>query len=124
GMRPTGFDTVIWAIGRTPRTAGLDLPATGLATDKLGYVRTDGYQETEVPGIYAIGDVCDHVALTPVAIAAGRRLADRVFGGMKDRRLVYENIPTVIFSHPPIGTVGLSEADAVERFGTPAVKVY
>ena len=77
-----------------------------------------------MPGIYAIGDVAGRVALTPVAIAAGRRLADRLFGGMKDRRLVYENIPTVIFSHPPIGTVGLTEAEAVMRFGVAAVNVY
>ncbi len=124
GMRLTGFDTVIWAIGRAPRSAGLDLPATGLATDKLGFVRTNGYQETEVPGIYAIGDVCGRVALTPVAIAAGRRVADRVFGGMHDRRLVYENIPTVIFSHPPLGAVGLTEAEAVHRLGADAVRVY
>jgi glutathione reductase (NADPH) len=119
-----GFDTVIWAIGRSPRAAGLDLPATGLAPDKRGYIRTDWYQEAEVQGIYAIGDVCGRVALTPVAIAAGRRLADRIFGGMKDRRLVYENIPTVIFSHPPLGSVGLTEAEAVQRMGADAVRVY
>jgi len=124
GMKVGGFDSVIWAIGRSPRTAGLDLPATGLIPDERGYIRTDGFQETSVKGIYAIGDVCDHVALTPVAIAAGRRLADRVFGGMKDRRLIYENIPTVIFSHPPLGAVGLTEAEAVQRFGVDAVKVY
>src|SRR4029077_11698890 len=115
GMRLTGFDTVIWAIGRGPRTAGLDLPATGLATDKQGYIRTNGYQETEVPGVYAIGDVCGHVALTPVAIAAGRRLADRVFGGMTAGPLVYEIMPAVISSHPPLGAVGLTEAEAVHR---------
>jgi glutathione reductase (NADPH) len=124
GMRLGGFDTVIWAIGRSPRTAGLDLPATGLVPDKHGYIRTDGYQETEVSGIYGIGDVCGRVALTPVAIAAGRRLADRVFGAMQDRRLIYENIPTVIFSHPPLGSVGLSEAEAVQRLGADAVRVY
>jgi glutathione reductase (NADPH) len=77
-----------------------------------------------VPGLYAIGDVAGRAALTPVAIAAGRRLADRLFGGMQGRKLVYENIPTVIFSHPPIGTVGLTEPDAVQRFGAAAVKVY
>lgn len=124
GARLSGFDTVIWAIGRAPTTRGLDLTATGLAPDPLGFLATDGYQQTEVPGIYAIGDVAGRVALTPVAIAAGRRLADRIFGGMSDRRLVYENIPTVIFSHPPIGTVGLSEAEAVVRFGAAAVNIY
>ncbi len=67
GRRMDGFGTVIWAIGRSPRTAELDLAATGLTSDELGYVRTDGYQETDVPGIYAIGDVCGRVALTPYA---------------------------------------------------------
>ena len=78
---------------------------------------TDLYQNTNVAGIYAIGDVTGREALTPVAIAAGRRLADRLFGGQPDRHLDYQWIPTVIFSHPPIGTVGLSEAQARSRFG-------
>ena len=124
GARFGGFDQVVWAIGRSASTHGLDLPATGLAPDELGFLATDDYQQTEVPGIYAIGDVTGRVALTPAAIAAGRRLADRLFGGMPDRRLAYENIPTVIFSHPPIGTVGLTEAEAVVRFGSATVRVY
>jgi glutathione reductase (NADPH) len=124
GTRLGGFDSVIWAIGRTPSTHALDLSATGLAVDELGFVRTDAYQQTSVPGIYAIGDVTGRLALTPVAIAAGRRLADRLFGGMHERKLSYENVPTVIFSHPPIGTVGLTEPEAVERFGLDAVKIY
>jgi glutathione reductase (NADPH) len=124
GARLGGFDQVVWAIGRSASTHGLNLPATGLAPDELGFLATDDYQQTEVPGIYAIGDVTGRVALTPAAIAAGRRLADRLFGGMPDRRLAYENIPTVIFSHPPIGTVGLTEAEAVVRFGSAAVRVY
>jgi glutathione reductase (NADPH) len=124
GARLGGLDTVIWAVGRAPVTRGLDLTATGLTPDPLGFLATDGYQQTEVPGIYAIGDVSGRVALTPVAIAAGRRLADRLFGGMQDRRLVYENVPTVIFSHPPVGTVGMTEAEAVVRFGVAAVNVY
>jgi len=77
-----------------------------------------------VPGIYAIGDVTGRVQLTPVAIAAGRRLADRLFGGQADRRLDYETIPTVIFARPPIGTVGLTEQEARERFGTENVTVF
>jgi glutathione reductase (NADPH) len=80
-------------------------------------VRTDKYQPTNVPGIYAIGDVSGHRQLTPVAIAAGRRLSDRLFGGHPDRHLDYENIPTVIFAHPPIGTVGLTEAAARDLYG-------
>ncbi|HTT38549.1 MAG TPA: glutathione-disulfide reductase [Burkholderiales bacterium] len=124
GTRLSGFDTLIWAIGRAPNTRHLNLAATGLDADELGYVWTDDYQQTAVSGIYAIGDVCGRIALTPVAIAAGRRLADRLFGGMPERHLIYDNIPTVVFSHPPLGTVGLTELQATQRFGAEAVKVY
>jgi glutathione reductase (NADPH) len=106
------FECVIWAVGRRPNSAGLGLEAAGVATGGAGEVVTDLRQDTHVPGIHAIGDVTGRQALTPVAIAAGRRLADRLFGGMDDRHLDYRNIPTVIFSHPPIGTVGLTEAEA------------
>ncbi|MFN0314815.1 MAG: glutathione-disulfide reductase [Burkholderiales bacterium] len=118
------FDCVIWAIGREPCTAELNLAATGLVADADGFLATDEYQETTVPGIYAIGDVTGRAALTPVAIAAGRRLADRLFNNMAGRRLDYDNIATVIFSHPPIGTVGLTEAQALAQFGAGEVKVY
>ena len=124
GTRLGGFDCVIWAIGRSPSARSLDLGATGLTTDELGFVPTNALQETAVAGIYAIGDVTGRAALTPVAIAAGRRLADRLFGGMGGRKLSYETIPTVIFSHPPIGTVGLTEPEAVLKFGADAVRVY
>ncbi len=119
-----GFDCLLWAIGRRPNTAELDLPAAGVGTDVRGHVAVDAYQNTSVEGVYAVGDVTGQAQLTPVAIAAGRRLADRVFGGQRDRRLNYENIPTVIFSHPPVGTVGLSEARALERFGADGVRTY
>jgi glutathione reductase (NADPH) len=99
------------------------LELTGVRVDAQGFVVTDGFQNTNVEGIYAIGDVTGRAPLTPVAIAAGRRLGDRVFGGKHDRRLDYELIPTVVFTHPPIGTVGLSEAEARARYGD-AVKVY
>jgi glutathione reductase (NADPH) len=123
GRENPGFDTLIWAIGRKPNTGGLNLEGAGIQTDERGYVLTDAYQNTDVPGIYAVGDVTGRIALTPVAIAAGRRLSDRLFGGMKDRHLDYENIATVVFSHPPIGTIGMSETEARERHGD-AVKVY
>jgi glutathione reductase (NADPH) len=74
--------------------------------------------------LYAIGDVTGQAQLTPVAIAAGRRLADRLWGGMTGRHLDYSNIPTVVFSHPPIGTIGLSESEAIDRHGPQGVKVY
>ena len=122
GREFEGFDCLLWAIGRLPNTGALDLP--GVATGPRGHVVVDAFQNTNVKGIYAVGDVTGQAQLTPVAIAAGRRLADRLFGGQPDRRLSYENIPSVIFSHPPVGTVGLSETRARERFGDEAVRVY
>ena len=117
------FDAVVWAVGRKPLTAGIGLENAGVSTDDRGYIRVDKYQQTNAEGIYAIGDVTGQAELTPVAIAAGRRLSDRVFGGMQGRHLDYANIPTVIFSHPPIGTVGLTEPQAREQYGDD-VKVY
>jgi glutathione reductase (NADPH) len=95
----------------------------GVAVDDGQYVATDGFQNTNVPGVYAIGDVTGRAALTPVAIAAGRRLSDRLFGGKADSRLEYSMIPTVVFTHPPIGTVGASETEARAQYGD-GVKVY
>ncbi len=123
GREFAGFDCLLWAVGRAPNVAGLDLPRAGVRQDAAGHVLVDEFQNTPVPGVYAIGDVTGRAALTPVAIAAGRRLSDRLFGGRPDRRLDYECIPTVVFTHPPIGTVGLSESEARERHGD-AVKVY
>ena len=123
GQSLGGFDALIWAIGRRPRTAGLGLEAAGIEVDPRGFVSTDAYQNTNVAGVYALGDVTGRAALTPVAIAAGRRLADRLFGGQPERRLDYDLIPTVVFSHPPIGTVGLTETQARATHGA-AVKVY
>ena len=116
-------DTILWAVGRLPATDELATEAAGLRVDELGFVPTDEFQNTNVPGIYAIGDVTGRVALTPVAIAAGRRLADRLFGGQDEAKLRYECIPTVIFSHPPIGTVGMSEMEAHALHGD-RVRVY
>ncbi|HRO82376.1 MAG TPA: glutathione-disulfide reductase [Alicycliphilus denitrificans] len=117
-------DCVIWAIGRAPHTAGLRPEAAGVMLDERGYVRVDKYQDTNVPGIHAVGDVTGQVELTPVAVAAGRRLAERLFNGKPDAHLDYGNIPSVVFSHPPIGTVGLTEPEAREQYGDDAVKVY
>ncbi len=123
GPRIAGLDCVLWAVGREPNGEDLNLAAAGVKTDAARHIVTDEWQNTSAPGIYAVGDVTGREALTPVAIAAGRRLADRLFGRQPDRKLVYENIPTVIFSHPPIGTVGLTEAEARSRYGA-AVKIY
>lgn len=116
-------DCVLWAIGREPNTEGLELEKAGVATGKWGTVPVDDYQQTNVEHIFALGDVTGRAALTPVAIAAGRRLADRLYGGMDGRHLDYKVIPTVIFSHPPMGTVGITEDEARAEHGD-AVKVY
>jgi glutathione reductase (NADPH) len=124
GRRLGPFDCVVWAIGRAAALQDLGLEHAGVALDAHGFIANDRYQVTSTPGIYAIGDVSGRAQLTPVAIAAGRRLADRLFGGQPDRHLDYENIPTVIFGRPPIGTVGLSEREARERFGSDNVTVF
>ena len=113
----SGFDALLWAVGRDPTTAGLGVEAAGVALDERGFIPVDEFQNTNVNNIYAVGDVTGKFPLTPVAVAAGRRLADRLFGGMKDRKLLYESIATVVFSHPPIGTVGLTEEEAREIYG-------
>jgi glutathione reductase (NADPH) len=123
GRHLDDFDQLIWAVGRTPATADLNLEAAGVHVDENGFIPSDKYENTNVEGISALGDVNGKAALTPVAIAAARRLADRLYGGMQERYLPYETIPTVVFSHPPIGTVGLTEAQARETHGD-AVKVY
>lgn len=124
GQLVGGFDSVIWAIGREPNTDAMGLEFAGIVTDESGYLSTDQYQTTNIENIYAVGDVTGQVELTPVAISAGRYLADRIFGGFKDAHLNYENIPSVIFSHPPIGTVGLSEDQARAKFGDDNIKIY
>lgn len=117
GRKLGTFDCVIWAVGRAPAVDGLGLREAGVTIGLWGEVLTDERQDTNVAGIHAIGDVTGRTELTPVAIAAGRRLADRLFGGQPDRQLDYRLIPTVVFSHPPIGTVGLTEAEARAEFG-------
>ncbi len=119
-----GFDEIIWAIGRTPTTDSLNLSAAGLKVNKRGYIDTDEFQNTAVEGIYAIGDVTGRAQLTPVAISAGRRLSRRLFNGENTLKVDYSNIPSVIFSHPPIGSIGMSEIEAVGHFGENEVKVY
>lgn len=119
-------DTLIWAIGRKPNTDNLGLQEVGVATDARGNIVVDKYQNANVPGIYAVGDVQGKAQLTPVALAAGRRLANRLFGGPRfaDDHLDYENIPTAVFSHPTIGTVGLTEPQARARHGDKKITIY
>src|SRR5215469_14915138 len=118
------FDCVLWAVGRQAEVGALGLERTGVTLDAAGFIVTDLCQATAAQGIYAIGDVAGRAQLTPVAIAAGRRLADRLFGGQAGRHLDYENIPTVIYGRPPLGTVGLSEKAASERYGEGTLTVY
>jgi glutathione reductase (NADPH) len=112
GASEDGFDALIWAVGRDANTQHLDIGASGVRLDRGGHVETDEWQNTNVDGVYALGDVTGRLALTPVAVAAGRRLADRLFGSDPDSKLDYANVPTVVFAHPPLASVGLSEEAA------------
>ncbi|MEK6220378.1 MAG: glutathione-disulfide reductase [Psychrobacter cryohalolentis] len=118
-------DCLIWAIGRAPSTDNINLQVTGVATTDNGKIKVDKFQNTNIDGIYAVGDIIENsVDLTPVAIAAGRRLSERLFNNKPDEHLNYELIPTVIFTHPAIGTIGLSEIDAINQFGKDNIKCY
>jgi glutathione-disulfide reductase len=117
------FDTVIWAVGRRPNTHKLGLDAAGVEVMPNGVIPVDAYENTNVPGIYAIGDVTGKMPLTPVAIAAGRKLAERLFNDKPESKVDYDNIPSVVFAHPPIGTVGITENEARKRYGS-AITIY
>ncbi len=123
GRRFGPADCVLWAVGREPNSDTLALDSAGVKTDNEGFIPVDKFQQTNVEHIFAIGDVTGAQALTPVAIAAGRRLADRIYGGMEGRHLDYRLVPTVIFSHPPMGTVGMTEEEARAEHGD-EVRVY
>jgi len=123
----TDLDVVLMAPGRVANVDGLNLEGIGVKLTRTGYVESDDYQNTSVPDVYAVGDVASNgVELTPMAIAAGRRLADRLFGGpnLANARTSYENVPTVVFAHPAIGTIGMTEAKAVAKYGADNLKVY
>jgi len=118
------LDSIIVAVGRIPRTTELNLDKIQVKRDANDLIEVDAYQNTSVPGVYAIGDVTNAPKLTPVAIAAGRKLADRLFGGQKNAHLDYNNYCSVIFSHPTIGSIGLSEDDALALYGKEKIKIY
>ena len=123
--RESTVDCLVWAIGREPTTDKINLAAAGVATNERGFVKVDKYQNTNVKGIYAVGDIIEGgIELTPVAVAAGRRLSERLFNNKPTEHLDYNLVPTVVFSHPPIGTIGLSETKAIEQYGAENVKVY
>ena len=117
-------DALVWAIGREPANDNINLESVGVELDSRGFIVTDKYQNTNVDNIYAVGDNTGRAQLTPVAVAAGRRLSERLFNNKPDEHLDYSTIATVVFSHPVIGTVGLSEDDAIAEYGEEQVKVY
>ncbi|MFC0820186.1 glutathione-disulfide reductase [Moraxella marmotae] len=118
-------DCVIWAVGRKPATDKLNLDAAGVATNDKGQIRVDKFQNTTAKHIYAVGDIVENgIELTPVAVAAGRRLSERLFNHKTNEHLDYQLVPTVTFSHPPIGSIGLSQEAAIAQYGEAAIKVY
>jgi len=121
GGEPIEADCLIYALGRVPKTPGLGLETAGVDLSRGGAVLVNADNQSTCPSIYAIGDVTDRVQLTPVAIREGQAFADTIFGG-KPTRVDYENIPSAVFSHPPIGGVGMTESEARNRLGS--VKVY
>lgn len=123
GEKSTG-DCVLFAGGRRPNTQGFGLEEAGVELDDRGFIKVDKFQNTSQEGIYAVGDVIGKAELTPVAIAAGRRLSERLFNGKHDSFLDYNLIPTVVFTHPPIATIGLTERAAVDKYGKGNIKVY
>lgn len=120
------IDCLLWGLGRAPEVEDLNLAATGVKQSEKGHIIVDDYQNTSVDNIYALGDVCGKAELTPVAIAAGRRLGDRLFGGPQhaNAKLDYSNIPSVVFAHPEAGSIGLTEPEAREKYGDENIKVY
>lgn len=117
-------ECVLFAGGRLPNTNQLGLENTSVSLNEKGFVIVDKFQNTTSEGVYAIGDVIGKLDLTPVAIAAGRRLSERIFNGKSEEFLDYENVPTVIFTHPTIATIGLTEEAAIERYGKDQIKIY
>ena len=115
---------VIWAVGRKANVQQLNLEAAGIELTERGFIQVDEYQNTTTPGIYALGDVSGEKELTPVAIKAGRTLAERLFNGKTDAKMDYELIPTVVFSHPAIGSIGLTQEQAEAKYGAENIKVY
>ncbi len=118
-------DCLIWAIGRHPNTQAINLAATGVATNDRGFIKVDEFQQTNVDGVYCVGDIMEGgIELTPVAVKAGRQLSERLFNNQINAKMDYRLVPTVVFSHPPIGTIGLTEPEAIAQYGAENVKVY
>lgn len=123
GEKTTG-DCVLFAGGRSANVSGFGLGNTEVKLDDQGFIQVDKFQNTTAKGIYAIGDVIGKLELTPVAIAAGRRLSERLFNGQADLYLDYNFVPSVVFTHPPIATIGWTEEQALAEYGQDEIKVY
>ena len=117
-------DCLIWAIGRAANTSGFGLEKTGVKLTEKGTIYSDEFENTSVPGIYALGDVTGKLDLTPVAVKAGRQLSERLFNNKADAKLDYTDVATVVFSHPVSGSVGLTEEKAIAKYGAENIKVY
>ena len=117
-------DCLIWAIGRAANTSGFGLEKTGVKLTEKGTIYSDEFENTSVPGIYDLGDVTGKLDLTPVAVKAGRQLSERLFNNKADAKLDYTDVATVVFSHPVIGSVGLTEEKAIAKYGAENIKVY
>jgi glutathione reductase (NADPH) len=124
GQKLAPVSCLVWAIGREPATDNINIEAAGVEVDEHGFIPTDKFQNTNVDGIYAVGDNTGRAQLTPVAVAAGRRLCERLFNNKPNEHLDYSGIATVVFSHPVIGTIGLTEAEAVAEYGEDNICVY
>ena len=126
------FNELLWAIGRAPEIKKLDPAKIGVKQGPKGHIVVDEYQNTNIGGVYALGDVTGQAELTPVAIAAGRALSNRLFGThhpsggphFATAKLDYSSIPTVVFSHPEVGTIGMTEPAAVSKFGKENIRIY
>lgn len=121
GEEPLHADAVLVATGRVPKVEGLGLESAGVELRANGAVVVDEHNRTTCDSIYAVGDVTDRVQLTPIAIREGQAFADRVFAGI-DTRIDYDNIPSAVFSQPPLAGVGLTESEARKRYGS--VRVF
>lgn len=117
-------ECVLFAGGRVPNTDALGIEKTNVELDEKGFIKVDKFQNTTDSHIYAIGDVIGKIDLTPVAIAAGRRLSERLFNGKENSYLDYDLVPTVVFTHPPIATIGLTEEQALTTYGEGQLKIY
>lgn len=117
-------DCLIWAVGRAANTSGFGLEKTGVELTERGNIYSDEFENTSVPGIYALGDVTGKLDLTPVAVKAGRQLSERLFNNKVDAKLDYTDVATVVFSHPAIGAIGLTEEKAIAKYGAENIKVY